>query len=88
MKDKSAERINNLTSWLMAHYIRLVFATSKRDDDYGQLKDSFAENAPLIIGGWHGTFLLAPVLMPEPGEVSAVVARHGDAAVKIGRAHV
>ncbi|MCP4934656.1 MAG: DUF374 domain-containing protein [bacterium] len=81
MKDKNAERINNLTSWLMARYIKLVFATSKRDDDYGQLKDSFARNAPLIIGGWHGTFLLAPILMPEPGEVSAVVARHGDAAV-------
>ncbi len=81
MKDKNAERIDNLTAKAMAGYIRLVFATSRRDDDYGQLKDSFATNAPLIIGGWHGTFLLAPVLMPEPGNVSAVVARHGDAAV-------
>ncbi len=81
MKDKNAERINNLTSWLMARYIKLVFATSRRDDGYGRLKDSFAKNTPLIIGGWHGTFLLAPILMPEPADVSAVVARHGDAAV-------
>ncbi len=84
VKDQSAGRINNLTAGLMARYIRLVFATSTRNDDYRQLNDSFAKNAPLIIGGWHGTFLLAPVLMPKPDEVSAVVARHGDAAL-IGR---
>ena len=75
----SSERINNLAAGLLARYVRLVFATSKRNDDYHKLKESYGENAPLIIGGWHGTFLLAPILMPEPGEVSAVVARHGDA---------
>ena len=79
MKDKSLERKNNLIAGLMARYIRLVHATSKRNTDYDQLNEAFAEHAPLIIGGWHGTFLLAPILIPEPTEVSAVVARHGDA---------
>ncbi len=63
----------------MARYIRLVFATSRRNGDYHLLEESFDRNAPLIIGGWHGTFLMAPVLMPRPDAVSAVVARHGDA---------
>ena len=63
----------------MARYVRLVFRTSNRNEDYSQLADSFAQNAPLIIGGWHGTFLLAPVLLPNPEKFSAVVARHGDA---------
>ena len=75
----SSERINNLAAGLLARYVRLVFATSKRNDDYHKLKENYEGNAPLIIGGWHGTFLLAPVLMPVPSEVSAVVARHGDA---------
>lgn len=79
VKDKNAERKNRLLAGLLARYIRLVFWSSKRNDDYYQLEDSFAKNAPLIIGGWHGTFLLSPVLLPHPEEVSAVVARHGDA---------
>ncbi len=78
-QEMSKERMKQVSAGLLARYIRLVFATSRRNKDYQLLENSFAANEPLIIGGWHGTFLLAPVLMPHPEKVSAVVARHGDA---------
>ena len=79
MKDENKERKNRFVAGLMARYVRLVLRTSSRNVDYHLLADSFSKNAPVIIGGWHGTFLLAPVLLPKPEEFSAVVARHGDA---------
>jgi len=81
VKDETRERLKSITAGLFARYVRLVFATSRRGDDYSQLQDSFKKNAPLIIGGWHGTFMLAPVLIPDPKQFSAVVARHGDAEI-------
>ena len=78
-KDNDTDLKHRIGSRLLAQYIRLVFRTSSRDDDYPQLNEKFEENAPLIIGGWHGTFLLAPILLPDPAKFSAIVARHGDA---------
>jgi 3-deoxy-D-manno-octulosonic-acid transferase len=79
MKDNSEDRKKSIAAGLLARYVRLVFQTSSRNRNYHELEDSFVKNAPLIIGGWHGTFLLSPVLLPHPEKVSAVVARHGDA---------
>ena len=81
MKDQHKERLKSVAAGIFARYVRLVFATSSRGDDYRQLQESFEKNAPLIIGGWHGTFMLAPVLIPDPKQFSAVVARHGDAEI-------
>ncbi len=81
VQDKHKERLKAVAARLYARYVRLVFATSRRDETYHQLKESYEKNAPLIIGGWHGTFMLAPVLLPEPKAFSAVVARHGDAEI-------
>ncbi len=81
MQDKHKEGLKAVAARLYARYVRLVFATSRRDETYDQLKKSHDINAPLIIGGWHGTFMLAPVLLPDPKAFSAVVARHGDAEI-------
>lgn len=69
---------------LLAVYVRLVYRTSRLVCDLDRLATTFRDNEPFILAGWHGGFLLAPILLPAPDKVSAIVARHGDAEL-IGR---
>lgn len=64
---------------LLAAYVRFVFRSSRKCTDPRRLAEAFAAHEPFILAGWHGGFLLAPILLPEPAKVSAIVARHGDA---------
>jgi 3-deoxy-D-manno-octulosonic-acid transferase len=69
----------SLAARLFAAYVRLVYRTSRLACDLQRLAKAFRDNDPFILAGWHGGFLLAPILMPDPTRVSAMVARHGDA---------
>jgi 3-deoxy-D-manno-octulosonic-acid transferase len=80
-ENDEAGRGARLAARSLAAYVRLVRSTSRLNDDFSLLERKFDEHAPLIIAGWHGTFLLAPTLMPRPERFSAVVARHGDAEI-------
>ena len=69
-----------LGSALVAQYIRLVYATSTVRRDPADTEARLFAQHPQILAIWHGQFLLLPKLKPErPGEVSAMVSRHGDA---------
>ena len=69
-----------LGSALVAQYIRLVYATSTVRRDPADTEARLFAQHPQILAIWHGQFLLLPTLKPtRPGDVSAMVSRHGDA---------
>ncbi|MGV1014917.1 MAG: glycosyltransferase N-terminal domain-containing protein, partial [Methyloceanibacter sp.] len=65
-----------------AGYIRFVYTTSRIKREPADTVSKLFEEHPQILAMWHGQFLLLPKLKPErPGEVKAMVSRHGDAEI-------
>lgn len=68
-----------VASSLMAGYIRLVSATSRKVVEPADFRERLAENSPVIAAMWHGQFLIIPALSPRERNFQCMVARHGDA---------
>lgn len=66
---------------LIAHLMRLVHQTSRVVTEPANLKPWLASRHPLILGVWHGQFMMPVFARPSGAKVKAMVARHGDAEV-------
>lgn len=64
---------------LLAGYIRIVRATSRRIDEPADLVTRLYANNPFIFAMWHGQFMMLPTINPGGIDVRIMVARHGDA---------
>lgn len=70
---------------LVAKYIGIVAATSRKRSEPADLPAHLRAHHPLILAVWHGQFMMIPKLNREKLPTRIVVAKHGDAEV-IGEA--
>jgi 3-deoxy-D-manno-octulosonic-acid transferase len=75
----------SIGGFIIAAYIKLVFRTSRIVYEPLDAGEILRGNHPLILGVWHGQFMLQPMLKPADIPASVMVARHNDAEI-IGRA--
>ena len=66
---------------LLAGYIRIVRATSRRIDEPADLVTRLYAENPFIFAMWHGQFMMLPTINPGGIKVKIMVARHGDAEI-------
>ncbi|MEM7619983.1 MAG: glycosyltransferase N-terminal domain-containing protein [Pseudomonadota bacterium] len=83
-KRKLSNFLISFGSSLLANYIRFVYATSHVITDPENAEAEMCSRAPVIMGLWHGQFLMMPKIKPDHQPVNIMVARHGDAEL-IGR---
>lgn len=73
--------MSSIVGGSLARFIRLVARTSNRVFDPPDLGDRLYAEHPVIIGFWHGQFMMVRELNTHDAPVKAMVARHGDADV-------
>ena len=67
--------------WLTARYIRLVHDSARRIISPPDMEERIRDLAPAIFAGWHGQFLLSPLVKPDGVPAKIMIARHGDAEI-------
>lgn len=65
-------------SWTIAASLRLVYYTSKKIYEPGDLKSHRNMSKPVIYVSWHGHSYIAPYMFKRADMPTLMVARHGD----------
>ncbi len=73
-----SERVISLAGWLVAQYMRLVYATSKVIREPASTDAAFHGLHPIIGTLWHGQGYMLATLTPRDLTCRMVVAKHGD----------
>jgi 3-deoxy-D-manno-octulosonic-acid transferase len=78
---QKGQLLTNATAGFLAALIRTVRATSRTIHEPPDLIDQLRAQVPFIMAMWHGQFMMLSDLNTREFNVSAMVARHGDAEV-------
>jgi lysophospholipid acyltransferase (LPLAT)-like uncharacterized protein len=62
----------------LAGWLRLVYATSRFQDDPADLYGPIRDEYPYIVAMWHGQHFLVPFMRREGHEFRILISRHGD----------
>src|SRR5690606_9841905 len=72
-------RLTRLAGRGIAHYVDLVYRTSRVVSEPADLRTFVRSHSPFILAMWHGQFLMLPRVERGELRVHSMVARHGDA---------
>jgi 3-deoxy-D-manno-octulosonic-acid transferase len=78
---QKGQLLTNATAGFVAALIRTVKATSRTIHEPPDLVGQLSAQVPFIMAMWHGQFMMLSDLNTREFNVSAMVARHGDAEV-------
>jgi lysophospholipid acyltransferase (LPLAT)-like uncharacterized protein len=71
---RKSEGARRAACWLVAQYIRLVWATGRWEIRNGATPERFwRENEPFIIAFWHGRLLILPAMWPTSSKISMLI---------------
>jgi lysophospholipid acyltransferase (LPLAT)-like uncharacterized protein len=74
-----AERTRQILCWLVAVYIRLVYATSRFTTEAGEGPAAYwRDGKPFILAFWHGRLLMAPMAWPRDAAMNMLISGHND----------
>jgi hypothetical protein len=78
-KIRKSDAARRVACWLVAQYIRLVWATGRWEIKNGATPDRFwREGKPFIIAFWHGRLLILPAMWPASAKISMLISMHRD----------
>src|ERR1700704_6325893 len=63
---------------LAAHYLRLVWNTSRFELDPPDIYESVEPDLPVILAMWHGQHFMAPFIKREGHRAKVLISRHRD----------
>jgi hypothetical protein len=66
------------TGIAVAHYLRLVWYTTRFTIEPLNAYDSIPKHAPIILAMWHGQHFLMPFVKPKNLEAKVLISRHRD----------
>ena len=62
----------------VAHYLRLVWSTSRVIIEPADIYERIPHHAPIILAMWHGQHFLTPFVKPKNMQAKVLVSRHRD----------
>ena len=71
-------RVQRVTGLAAAHYLRLVWRTTKFITDPPDAFERIPKHAPIIVAMWHGQHFLMPFLRPPEVPAKVLISRHHD----------
>ena len=78
-KLRRAQWVRNAGCWIIAQYIRLVWATGRWEVRNQAVPQAFwAERKPFIMSFWHGRMLVLPALWPQSARIHMLISMHRD----------
>jgi len=76
---RKSEAMRRAACWLIAQYIRLVWATGRWEIRNGATPERhWREGRPFIIAFWHGRLLILPAMWPRSAKISMLISMHRD----------
>lgn len=76
---RKSEAMRRIGCWIVAQYIRIVWATGRWNVLNGAVPERFwREGKPFIIGFWHGRLLILPAMWPRRSKISMLISMHRD----------
>lgn len=76
---RKSETLRGIGCWLIAQYIRLVWATGRWEIRNANMPERYwREGKPFIIGFWHGRLLILPAMWPTQAKISMLISMHRD----------
>jgi lysophospholipid acyltransferase (LPLAT)-like uncharacterized protein len=74
-----SDAVRDVACYLLASYIRLVWATGRWEIRNSQHADSYwREGKPFIISFWHGRMLILPCMWPTTAKMHMLISMHRD----------
>ena len=78
-KIRKSDAARGIACWLVAQYIRLVWATGRWEIRNAATPERFwRERMPFIIAFWHGRLLILPAMWPTSAKISMLISMHRD----------
>ena len=78
-KFRKSDTARAIACWLVAQYIRLVWATGRWEIKNSALPERlWREGKPFIIAFWHGRLLILPAMWPRRAKISMLISMHRD----------
>ena len=78
-KFKRSDGLRNVGCYILAMYIRLVWATGRWEIRNGEQAETFwREKTPFIISFWHGRMLILPCMWPTTAKMHMLISMHRD----------
>jgi len=71
-------RVQRATGLAAAHYLRLVWHTSKVIVEPADVVERILKQAPIILTMWHGQHFLTPFVKPQELRAKVLISRHRD----------
>jgi lysophospholipid acyltransferase (LPLAT)-like uncharacterized protein len=76
---RMSDTARHAACWLVAMYIRLVWATGRWEIRNAATPERFwREGKPFIIAFWHGRLLILPAMWPTTAKISMLISMHRD----------
>lgn len=78
-KFKKSDGLRQVGCYVLAQYIRLVWATGRWEIRNSEQAEAFwAEKKPFIISFWHGRMLILPCMWPTTSKMHMLISMHRD----------
>ena len=76
---RKSDTVRNAGCWLLAQYIRLVWATGRWEIRGAEAAEKYwREGKPFIISFWHGRMLILPAMWPTTSKIQMLISMHRD----------
>jgi lysophospholipid acyltransferase (LPLAT)-like uncharacterized protein len=73
-----SRRVQRAVGTAAAHYLRLVWYTTRFTIEPADAYEQIPKNVPIIIAMWHGQHFLMPFIKPPGARAKVLVSRHRD----------
>jgi lysophospholipid acyltransferase (LPLAT)-like uncharacterized protein len=78
-KVRRAQWLRDAGCWIIAQYIRLVWATGRWEVRNRAIPEAYwAKRQPFIMSFWHGRMLVLPALWPKSAKIHMLISMHRD----------
>lgn len=78
-KVRKSDAARGVACWLVAQYIRLVWATGRWEIKNSATPERlWREGKPFVIAFWHGRLLILPAMWPRSAKISMLISMHRD----------
>ena len=73
-----SQRVQRATGLAVAHYLRLVWHTTRITIEPSDIYERIHKDEPIILAFWHGQHFLTPFVKPKTMRAKVLISRHRD----------
>lgn len=76
---RKSERLRRVACWILAQYIRLVWATGRWEMKNAEVAEGYwKRNEAFVMAFWHGRMLILPSMWPTSSKMHMLISMHRD----------